>query len=91
MNVNDLDNRGRARTSANALTRPRAWLSPARMSFSGISQFIGGGQPSPTDENGPAGTPVLGQQLGLDSITLGQLRAMVGSAPKPKVCHGSMQ
>lgn len=24
------------------------------------------------------------QQLGLDSITLGQLRAMVTSAPKPK-------
>jgi hypothetical protein len=24
------------------------------------------------------------QQLGLDSITLGQLKAMVGSAPKPK-------
>ena len=26
------------------------------------------------------------QQVGLDSITLGQLKAMVGSAPKPKVC-----
>ena len=25
------------------------------------------------------------QQVGLDSITLGQLKAMVGSAPKPKV------
>jgi hypothetical protein len=25
------------------------------------------------------------QQLGLDSITLGQLRAMVSSAPKPNV------
>lgn len=25
-----------------------------------------------------------GQQVNLDSITLGQLRAMVGSAPKPK-------
>lgn len=26
------------------------------------------------------------QQIGLDSITLGQLKAMVGSAPKPKAC-----
>lgn len=25
-------------------------------------------------------------QVGLDSITLGQLKAMVGSVPKPKVC-----
>lgn len=31
------------------------------------------------------------QQMGLDSITLGQLRAMVGSAPKPKVSLHSAQ
>lgn len=30
------------------------------------------------------------QQVGLDSITLGQLKAMVGSAPKPKVCASQL-
>ena len=29
--------------------------------------------------------PRASQQVGLDSITLGQLKAMVSSAPKPKV------
>ena len=29
--------------------------------------------------------PRPSQQVGLDSITLGQLKAMVSSAPKPKV------
>jgi hypothetical protein len=59
------------------------------MSFAGISQFMGGGQPSPTDDNGP-NTPVHTQQMGLDSITLGQLRAM-GPPPaqKPKACDAS--
>jgi len=35
---------------------------------------------------------VAGQSanLGLDSITLGQLRSMVGSAPKPKVFAAQM-
>lgn len=33
--------------------------------------------------------PSTPQQVGLDSITLGQLKAMVGSAPKPKVWSGS--
>lgn len=33
-----------------------------------------------------AGQESMGSSnLGLDSITLGQLKAMVGSAPKPKV------
>ena len=31
----------------------------------------------------------LGQN-NLDSITLGQLKAMVGSAPKPKVCASQL-
>ena len=29
-------------------------------------------------------------QGSLDSITLGQLKAMVGSAPKPKVCASQL-
>jgi hypothetical protein len=56
------------------------------MAFSQLSQFMSGGSnnqyTTPTEDGNPGG--VLGQQLGLDSITLGQLRAMVGSAPKPK-------
>jgi hypothetical protein len=47
------------------------------MSGGGNNQYT-----TPTEDGNPGG--VLGQQLGLDSITLGQLRAMVGSAPKPK-------
>ena len=34
--------------------------------------------------------PRPSQQVGLDSITLGQLKAMVGSAPKPKVCASQL-
>jgi hypothetical protein len=55
------------------------------MAFSQISQFMSGGglqNGPPTEESG---SQALGQQMGLDSITLGQLRAMVNSAPKPKV------
>lgn len=33
------------------------------------------------------GGPGMPQQGIMDSITLGQLRAMVGSVPKPKVIH----
>lgn len=42
----------------------------------------GGGQSQ--QQSGQNGNNVS-QQMSLDSITLGQLRAMVGSAPKPKV------
>jgi hypothetical protein len=61
------------------------------LGFSQISQFMSGGSqnqpPPPPEENGSQN---LGQQMGLDSITLGQLRAMVNSAPKPKVWHSRM-
>lgn len=73
---------------------PESWQAPTTsgslghscqvMAFSQISQFMSGGgsQNAPTEDNG---SQTLGQQMGLDSITLGQLRAMVNSAPKPKV------
>jgi hypothetical protein len=52
------------------------------MAFSQLSQLMGREQP-PRDDDAPQ-QQSGGQQLGLDSITLGQLKAMVGSAPKPK-------
>lgn len=52
------------------------------MAFSQFSQFMGGGPQHQREDDTPQQG---GPQLGLDSITLGQLKAMVGSAPKPKV------
>jgi hypothetical protein len=53
------------------------------MAFSQLSQLIAGGMSSSNNDNEEG--QQMGQQMGLDSITLGQLKAMVGSAPKPKV------
>lgn len=55
------------------------------MAFSQLSQLISGGMSSNNHTEGDDG-PQQQQSgaMGLDSITLGQLKAMVGSAPKPK-------
>jgi len=49
------------------------------MAFPQLPSYMNG-QSQESGQNGTNGNP----QMGLDSITLGQLRAMVGSAPKPK-------
>lgn len=53
-------------------------LAYALMAFSQIPNFFTGASPD-TNGNNP------NQSAGLDSITLGQLRSLVGSGPKPKV------
>jgi hypothetical protein len=52
-------------------------LAPYEMAFSQYASFMS----TQSQDN----VCISNQQNGLDSITLGQLKAMVGSVPKPKV------
>ena len=61
---------------------PRGTRPPLRLASPWPSNNHGSNYPPQMQPENVAGQPA---NLGLDSITLGQLRSMVGSAPKPKV------